>query len=185
MLQPPGPSSPYSYKLNWFNANFQPHFNAWVFRPIDRLVTSQDALIGFIVMACAIDYLAGFWWGKSTRSNVQKAYTGFIDTYFPQGRYDANGIYDSLRNGLVHMFTIKNRKYALIHNRPNMHLKSDTTGQIILNAANFRDDLVAARDKYFSEVQTRPRLLDKLLDRFNRDGFLISGPIQIHAPNQP
>ena len=179
MLQPPNPSSPHSVKLKWFDVEFQPHFNDWVFNPINRLVTSKDALIGFIVMTCSIDYLAGFWWGKSTKGNVQKVYTDFIDTYFPPGHYDATGIYDSLRNGLVHMFTIKNKKYALVHNEPNMHLKKDTTGQIILNAADFRDDLVAARDKYFSEVQTTPGLLDRLLDRFNRDGFLISGPIQI------
>jgi hypothetical protein len=79
-------------------------------------------------MTCAIDYLAGFWWGKSTKSKVQVAYTGFIDAYFPKGRYGANGLYDSLRNGLVHTFTIKNKKYALIHNRPDMHLKNDTAG---------------------------------------------------------
>lgn len=178
-LASPGPNSSHVDRLSWFRNEFRPHFNEWVLGPIDRLVPSQDALIGFIVMACAIDYLAGFWWGKDTKGKVQVAYTRFIDTYFPKGRYDAKGLFDSLRNGLIHMFTIKNRKYALIHNRPDMHLKSDTAGQIILNATDFRDDLVTATDKYFDEVETNPNLLDKLWDRFSRDGFLAAGPIQV------
>lgn len=173
-----GPNSSHADKLNWFCNTFRPHFNAWVFDPIDRLVPSQDALIGFIVMACAIDYLAGFWWGQSTSGSVTRAYTGFIDTYFPTGRYDANGLYDSLRNGLVHMFTIKGKKYALTHNNPHLHLKTDTVGQIVLNASDFRDDLVAARDKYFDEVETNPGLLDKLVIRINRDGILGEETIQ-------
>ena len=175
----PVPTSCHADRLSWFRNEFRPHFNKWVFGPIDRLVPSQDALIGFIVMACAIDYLAGFWWGKDTKGKVQVAYTGFIDAYFAKGRYDAKGLFDSLRNGLVHMFTIKNKKYALIHNRADMHLKCDTAGQIILNAADFRDDLATARDKYFDEVESNPDLLDKLWDRFNRDGFLAAGPIQV------
>lgn len=175
----PGLSSSHADRLSWFRNQFRPHFNAWVLGPIDRLVPSQDALVGFILMACAIDYLAGFWWGKDTKGKVQLAYTGFIDEYFPKGRYDAKGLFDSLRNGLVHMFTIKNKKYALTHNKPGIHLKNDTAGRIILNAADFRNDLVTAKDKYFDEVETNPDLLDKLSDRLNRDGFLGVIPIQV------
>jgi hypothetical protein len=119
---PPSGGSP-PQKLVWFRTYFRPHFDDWVFGPIDRLVHAQDALIGFIFMACAIDYLAGFWWGKSTKRNVEKVYVDFMNQYFPEGRYDAKGFYDSLRNGLVHLFTIKNKKYALTHNNPHLHLK--------------------------------------------------------------
>lgn len=164
-------TSPHSQKLAWFRRYFRPHFDNWVIGPINRLVDTQDALIGFIFMACVIDYLAGFWWGKSTKRQVETAYTGFIDEYFQKGRYDAAGLYDSLRNGLVHMFTIKNKKYALTHNNPGFHLV-DRNGQIILNAGDFRDDLIAAKERYFGDVDAKPNLLDKALDRYNRDGFL-------------
>jgi hypothetical protein len=174
-----GLNHPNADRLSWFRKCFRPHFKEWVFGPTDRLVASQDALIGFILMACAIDYLAGFWWGKKTTNSVRAAYTGFVDAYFPKGRYDAQGLYDSLRNGLVHMFTIKNKKYALTHNRGDMHLKSDSAGQIILNAADFRDDLVKARDRYFDQVEITPDLLDNLWERYSRDGFLAAGPIQV------
>lgn len=145
-------------KLAWFRGYFRPHFNDWVFGPVDRLVISQDALIGFIFMACSIDYLAGFWWGQSSQGHVKDAYTRFIDTYFPPGRYDADGLYDSLRNGLVHMFTIKGMKYGLIHNNSQAHLKRSRDGQIILNAADFRDDLVGAANQFFDDVETNPNV---------------------------
>jgi hypothetical protein len=53
-------TSPHPQKLDWFRNYFRPHFDDWVIGPINRLVHTQDALIGFIFMACAIDYLAGF-----------------------------------------------------------------------------------------------------------------------------
>lgn len=165
-------NSPRSQELEWFRQRFRPHFDSWVFGPIDRLVPSQDALVGFIVMACAVDYLAGFWWGKSTKGSVRNAYTGFVQRYFPAARYDADALYDSLRNGLVHMFTIKGKLYALTHNQPLLHLKVDSSGQIVLNAADFRDDLKAAKEKYFNDVESNPNLLDKLMERYYRDGFL-------------
>jgi len=173
------PTSPHAIKLYWFRDYFRPHFNEWVFDPIDRLVPSQDALIGFIFMACAIDYLAGFWWGKSTKNQGKAAYTGFINSYFPPGRYDAEGLYDSLRNGLVHMFTIKNKKYTLTHNNPHLHLKRDPYGQVILNAEDFRNELVGAKERYFDEVEARSDLLDKVLDRYARDSFLDKSPLEI------
>jgi hypothetical protein len=175
MFGPPSAgNSPSSHaeKLEWFRNEFRPHFNTMVFGPINRLVISDDALIGFIFMACAIDYLAGFRLGASTKNKVQDTYIKFIDEYFPPDRYDSAGLSDSLRNGLVHMFTIKNKKYALTHNNPHLHLIIDRNGQTILNAANFRDDLVAASKHYFDDVEVKSDLLDKLLERYQRDGFL-------------
>jgi len=161
----------------WIKA-LQSHFAEWVLGPIRRLVPSQDWLVGFILMSCAIDYLAGFWWGRSTQGSVKEAYTGFINTFFPAGRYDAEGLYDSLRNGLVHMFTIKGRKYALTHDAPERHLKSDEHGQIILNAADFEVDLVIATKAYFSAAESSPEFIRKAQDRYFRDWFL--GPSPLH-----
>jgi len=158
---------------------FRSHFNEWVFGPIDRLICSRDALIGFIFMTCAIDYLAGFLFGESTEGHVKKAFTGFIDKHFLPGIYDADELYDSLRNGLVHMFTIKNKTYALIHNHPEVHLKNSLAGKIILNASNFRDDLVSAANRYFNDVETKLDFLDKWHTRFDRDGFLYSSAIEV------
>lgn len=166
-------------KLTWLNDYFRPHFNEWVMGPIERLVPSRDALIGFILMACSIDYLAGFWWGESTSGKVNEAYPGFIRAYFPGDTYDPEGIYDSLRNGLVHMFTIKAKRYALTHNNRELHLKENENGQVLLNAENFADDVAAAKERYFAAVQTDEDLLNKLIDRYNRDGFLKLGEWEV------
>ena len=170
-----GSSSP---DAEWIRA-LDAHFAGWVLAPIRRLVPSQDALVGFILMACAIDYLAGFWWGRSTQGSVKEAYTGFISAFFPSGRYDAEGLYDSLRNGLVHMFTIKGKKYALTHNHPELHLRVDAKGQIILNAADFEADLVAAANAYFAAAESSTELIGKAYDRYSRDGFVGPSPLQM------
>lgn len=177
----PTKQSSQAEKLNWFQKVFRSHFDDWVIGPINRLVHTEDALIGFIFMSCAIDYLVGFWWGVSTKGNVRKAYPEFITSYFPNGLYNSYELYDSLRNGLVHMFTIKNKSYALTHNHPDIHLRKARTGQIVLNASNFRDDLVAAKNKFFNDVECSPDLLDKVLDRYNRDGFLGATLIEINS----
>ena len=174
------PQSSIEEKLEWFRSFFRPHFMRSVFGVIDRLVFSRDALVGFILMACAIDYLAGFWWGKSTKGLVHEAYLGFLDEYFPPSHYESEGLYDSLRNGLVHMFTIKDKRYALTHNHPELHLKKCRTGQVIINAADFRNDLVAAAQKYFEDVDAnRDDMLNKLVERFCREGFLDVGTLEI------
>lgn len=65
--------------LKWFKDDFRPHFDQWVMGPIDRVVNSDDALIGFILMSCAIDYLAGFLYGESTDKHVTEAYKNFLN----------------------------------------------------------------------------------------------------------
>ncbi len=162
----------YDQKLQWFRERFRPHFDSWVTGTIGRYISVPEALISFILVACAIDWLAGLWWGKSTKGEVKEAYTGFIDEFFPPGKYDADGLYDSLRNGLVHMFTIKGRKYALSHNKSWLHLKHNTSGEIYLNAEDFFADWLTAKNKFFDAVDKDPVLLDKLLERYERDGFL-------------
>ncbi|MGZ3578552.1 MAG: hypothetical protein ACXU98_05990 [Syntrophales bacterium] len=162
--------------LDWFRDGFRPHFDDWVIASVDRLIKSE-ALIGFVFMACAIDYLAGFWWGKSTKGEVEKAYIGFVDEYFPKNKYNSKGLYDSLRNGLVHMFTIKNMKYALTHGHPELNLRVTSSGHMLLNADDFRDDLVEAKNKYFDAVEDDDVLMDKLKERYNRDGFML--PIKL------
>ena len=184
---PPGASSSGLHSLGPFTQNdpspwvneFRAHFEDWVLGPIDRLVPSYDALVGFIMMACAIDYLASFWWGESTEGFVKKAYVGFIQNFFPQGRYDAEGLYASLRNGLVHLFTIKGKKYALTHNHPELHLKTDTKNQIILNAADFARDLRQATASYFTAAASSPQLAEKAHHRYLRDGFLGKSPFEM------
>jgi len=56
-------------------------------------------------------------------------------------------------------------------------LRFSNDGQIILNAADFRDDLVSATNRFFDEVETSPTLLDNVHERYVRDGFLALGSV--------
>ena len=161
-------------KRIWFN-DFQPHFNSLVLDPIKRFpLKMDDMLIGFVFMSCCIDYLSGFWWGEESEIGMaRQAYVGFINEYFlPRGRYNAKGIYDSLRNGLVHLFTIKNKMYELTFDEPDKHLTISHNNFIVINASNFRDDLIDAANRYFKDVKKNPQLLDKAFQRYERDGFI-------------
>src|SRR4051812_11846509 len=120
------PSNPTdAQKLDWFRKEFRPHFDEWVGNTASRMVIDEHntavAMPAFIWLTCSIDWLAGFWWGKSTRNHVKEAFTGFVKNYFPK-TYDPSRLYDSLRNGLVHSFTIKKGHYGLKHRHPEMHL---------------------------------------------------------------
>jgi hypothetical protein len=134
----------------------------------------DDMLIGFVFMSCCIDYLSGFWWGENRELGMSRqAYVGFINEYFrPRGLYNAKGLYDSLRNGLVHLFTIKNKMYELTFDEPERHLTVNRMGYTVLDAASFRKDLIAAANLYFDDVEKNPQLLDKAFERYERDGFV-------------
>lgn len=182
---PPGPTqipevtAPHKEKIDWFRNEFRPHYERWITLPLFRLIQCDNALVAFIFMSCAIDYLGSFLLGESTKGKVKSAYTEFIRRYFPSGLYDPDDLYDSLRNGLVHLFTIKDRKYALIDGNSHLHLTKDVDGQVWLNAEDFMQDLNTARERYFDDVETNRNLMDKLLKRLERDGFLGTVPLQL------
>lgn len=41
-----------------------------------------------------------------------------------------------------------------------------------MNAESFRDDLAEAKEQYLRDIEAKPDLLDELLERYRRDGFL-------------
>lgn len=160
-------------KLEWFQKGFRPHFEEWVVKPAEAIMRDPGGKMpAFVWLTCAIDWIAAFRFGESTKNNVKEAYTNYIDEYFPKGKYSAQDLYDSLRNGLVHMYTIKGSTYALIDNHPDGHLKTTSDGQLLLNLEDFFADFVEAKNKFFDAVEIDPALLDKVIQRYEREGFL-------------
>lgn len=154
-------------KLEWFKSYFRPHFEKVILQPIHDLVISDNALIGFLLMACAIDYLAGYLRGGG--KNVKEAYTGFIERYMPQYQSNSEKIYDGLRNGLIHMFTIKGKLIELTKNQSKFHGKPNGHEQIILNAEDFEKEVSTAAKKFFDDVEdieNNPELIDKVVRRY-------------------
>lgn len=171
-----GPTSPLSSgddKIEWFRNALKPDMERWVFSRIMRLLSS-DPFAAFILMACAIDYLAGYWCGGKT---VEDDYKRFINEFFPKNsdgteRYFADKLYQSLRNGLIHNMALLGAAYTLTDKRPSLHLAPGPSGSRNLNAESFFDDLLRARDSYFEMVEKDPDLLLKATRRHNLHGFM-------------
>jgi len=155
---PPSLGSPADARVVWARAELKAILEERIFERIDRLLKA-DPLVAFIYMSCVIDYLAGFWHGDKNKTDWQD-YEGFIEEYFssnPDGskRYSARGLYEDLRNGLVHNLTV-GATYALTHGKPEQHLQRTSDGQTILNAESFWADLVQAKDNYFAALDRDP-----------------------------
>lgn len=166
---------PHEDQIKWFQDRFRPDFDRWVIETGQRILDKDEPLVAFLWISCAIDWLAGFRFGKSTIGRGPEAYKGYIDDFFPRGKYDAAGLYTSLRNGFVHSFTLKG-PYVLKHNRPDLHLKVDD-GRTILNAETLFDDLVLSKNAFFDAVESDPMKLNKVIERYEREGFFRLVPL--------
>ena len=141
-------------KVEWARNKLKPILDERIFARVERLLKT-DPLVAFIYMSCIIDYLAGFCHGDKPKTDG-KDYEEFIEQYFPSNpdgskQYSGRGLYEDLRNGLVHNMTV-GVTYALTHNRPEQHLKQTLEGQTVLNAESFWADLIQAKDNYFAAL---------------------------------
>jgi hypothetical protein len=150
-------------------------FNRWIIGGIASLSKTKGVSLTFVLIVCAIDYLASFnAGGKTTRKkyvDFLKEYKWFIKKYKPED------IYDSLRCGLVHNFTIIGGKYALTYKEPSRHRKTENIdGQkmIILNFKDFFKDFKRLKKEYFAKVRNlQENKTQNFLKRFRNLGFLL------------
>jgi len=146
------------------------NFNKWIFGGIEALSKSKGVSLTFVIIACAIDYLASFNVGGQTN---RKDYINFLKEYdWFTKKYSPTDIYKSLRCGLVHNFTIHGGKFALTHNHPELHLKTDK-GRIILNFDDFYFDFRRLKEEYFPKVKNpKNGKLANFMKRYSTLGFL-------------
>jgi len=149
------------------------NFDKWIFGGLIALSKSKGVCLGFVIIACAIDYLASFNYGGDTTHHSKEAYTDFLKEYeWFTKKYSPEDIYDSLRCGLVHNFTIHGGKFALTHNHPELHL-TPHKGQTVLNYEDFYRDLKRLKEEYFEKVK-KPKngKLANFMKRYETLGFL-------------
>jgi hypothetical protein len=127
------------------------------------LPPQEGAPAAFILLTCLIDFLGTLYAGK--KSSVD-TFRRFVADYMQQTyngvQYNDQKLYSSLRNSLVHNYSIGNGEYILIHGNPENHLKSYKGQSTILNLEDFFHDVCQAADSYFAEVKTNPTLQNKL-----------------------
>ena len=168
-------------KLEWFKKEFRPHFDEWVEAPAKRMIAADDsigvAMPAFIWLICSIDWLAGYYYGGPTDNVNKVSYISFINQYFPKEKYDGKSVYEKLRCGLVHMYTIKDNRYALTHRHPEFHLYLGESGFEVINLEDFYADWSIAKNAYFDDVEKSGALLEKAYNR-HLSGFLGLIPIK-------
>lgn len=150
-------------------------FDRWIIGGIASLSKTKGVSLTFVLIVCAIDYLASFNVGRETAG---EDYIDFLKEYkwFTQ-KYNPKYIYHSLRCGLVHNFTIKGGKYALTHKQSLRHRTIENIrGQemIILNFEDFFEDFKRLKKEYFTKVRNpRENKKQNFLKRYRKIGFLL------------
>jgi hypothetical protein len=131
---------------------------------------SEGAPAAFILLTCLTDFLGTLYAGKkSTRETFSAFVSDFIKPEYPRVGYDLEKLWKSLRNKLVHNYSLGD--YILVHNHPDLHLTLHG-GATILNQEDFFQDIQRAADDYFALVTQETALQDKLSDRISEDGTI-------------
>jgi hypothetical protein len=133
-------------------------------------------MAGFLLGFCFIDATSGFHAGRTKQNmkgNNRKHFTAFVMKHMPG--YQSGLLYDDLRNGLVHGYTIGDT-YAFAHlERDGKHFETKTTGfgmRTLLNLEDFVSDIEKAYNSLREAIRTEPTQFQKALARYESMGLL-------------
>jgi hypothetical protein len=137
------------------------------------LSPNEGAPAAFILLTCLIDFLGTLYAGRESNENTFRRFvTDFMKQTYQGVRYNDKELYSSLRNKLVHNYSIWRGKYVLTHRHPEKHLEPHGSQATILNLENFFDDVKQAADDYFARVKQEVTLQHKLSDRISTLGTI-------------
>jgi len=140
---------------------------------IPSTLNDDAAFLSFICTLTAVEALGGFL--KPGEKNGPR-FKGFILGYFPQAYHAHADALWKLRNAAVHGFSPG--PYKLTHHNGHLHMTVDA-GLTVLNAEDFYATLVAASERYFTELKKDGALQASFLQRANDPdtGVLGVGPL--------
>lgn len=133
---------------------------------------------GFLLGFCFIDAAAGFRAGrtKEMRGVIGPHFREFVGAYMP--RYDAAALYDDLRNGLVHSYTVGETYSFTDREQAGKHLETKTFSfgrRTLLNLEDFVSDLEKAYEALREDVRTNPDRFAKAKRRYESNSLLSVG----------
>ena len=125
---------------------------------------NAEPLVQNIILCCAIDAAANYWYGKKSADCAGIVFKLFVKFYLPRYEDLSNAIYNGLRCSLVHSFTL-GKHLALTSGNSDLHLccydnmsnmivGNESVGALrIINLENFRDDVKNAIETLFQDAE--------------------------------
>ena len=157
---------------NWFNRIY--------LGGIPQLMTNDTAFLSFICTLTAIEALAGYRYaGSDDKPGPGARFRDFVQNYFTN---EYSVLADDLwnfRKGMIHGFCP--RRFALTQHQSHLHLRSTTSGGIVLNAEDFYAALLHASKRYFNELESSAELQATCEARIRspHGGGIGVGPIEV------
>ena len=149
-----------------FIEEFEAYFNAQVVGEIQKAMEHELGAAAYILLSCAIDLLASLWQGRDTSAKIYKK---FINKFF--GNYDGASLYEDLRCGLVHNYTL-GEKLIMCWGESDIHMTQTPEGQTVINLEQFFEDFQQAKNRYIAELRQDQQLQDNLSTRVLKVGML-------------
>lgn len=150
------------------------------FRDIEKAsIYGEAKMAGFILGACFIDTLAGYYAGlddpKKQGSGIR--FKEFVDQYLK--KYDSEKLYTDLRCGLVHSYTVHNGTFAFTDaNKAGFHFDKTPRKTIILNLEDFVIDIKEAYRLFRSDILSGGAVFDNAKKR-----LIALGTMGVHLIN--
>jgi hypothetical protein len=145
-----------------------------IFPDAIKAVVNGGEISGLLLGFSIVDYLAGYFSGKSSK---EKEFAAFVSRYFPeQYKPFLQDIYRHLRSGLVHNLTLQNPWTSpetpfYLEKESEKHLQVQN-GKVIFSIYHFIEDTRRAEIKFFYDLVMKPDdnqdLIAKFHKRFNK-----------------
>ena len=128
----------------------------WEYKDIERAsIVGGAKLAGFILGACFIDAMAGFYAGINKGESNKKSglrFKTFVRRYLK--KYDSQKLWEDLRCGLVHMYAEGGSYVFTDANKAGYHFNKIADGRTLLNLEDFCADLREAYRLYRNDILT-------------------------------
>lgn len=152
----------------------------WEYKQIEQTsILGTAKLAGFILGACFIDAMAGFYAGidkEKSRTGSGERFKNFVERYLT--KYNKEKLWEDLRCGLVHSYA-EGGTYAFTDaNKAGFHLNKTPNGLVILNLEDFCADLREGYRNLRNDILIDENIFLKAKKRFESLGIMQAKPVQ-------
>jgi len=149
----------------------------WAFGDIERASEGDAKLGAFILGACFLDAMAGFYKGidrEEAKRQSGSRFKDFVERYLP--KYERERLGEDLRCGLVHVYA-EGGTYEFTHSKNGFHFAKSSRGKTILNLEDFLEDLKEAYNQLRKDILNQKDRFEKAMRRYESMGVM--GPLPV------